>query len=225
MRRFVICLFILVFCSVGLFAGDIANFVNLGFSDKSEYFMFVQYGVADTEIYSELYTVNVAENSYVKEGLVKKRFNQAVTSQEDGTGALYSTIASVSGFAEKKGIDFIRKGRCLYLNINGDSGKVINFRDFKTGKSYDVNLSQNVSGSGETAVSGFGIDLSVSNKSGKKQNYKIGNPAYTRKGISDYKVKKVILSPDEKGLVFVIEKKVEKTDGVSIRYMIETLRF
>ena len=63
------------------------------------------------------------------------------------------------------------------------------------------------------------------NKSGKKQNYKIGNPAYTRKGISDYKVKKVILSPDEKGLVFVIEKKVEKTDGVSIRYMIETLRF
>ena len=68
----------------------------------------------------------------------------------------------------KKGINFIRKGRCLYLNINGDSGKVINFRDFKTGKSYDVNLSQNVSGSGETAVSGFGIDLSIGNKSGKK---------------------------------------------------------
>ena len=225
MRRIVVCLIILIFINTGLFAGDIANFANLGFSANSEYFMFAQYGVTESEIYSELYTVNVKKNTFVKEGLVKKQFNQAVTSQEDGTGALYSSVAAVSGFASKNGINFISKGRCLYLNINGDSGKAVNFRDFKTGKTYDVQLSQNVSGSGESVSSSFGIMLSLNDKSGKKTDYRIGNPSYARKGISDYKVKKVILSPDEKGLVFVIEKKVENSDGVSVRYMIETLRF
>ena len=225
MRRIVVCLIILVFINTGLFAGDIANFVNLGFSGNSEYFMFAQYGVAENEIYSEIYTVNVKKNTFVKEGLIKKQFTQAVTSQEDGTGALYSTVADISGFASKNGINFISKGRCLYLNINGDSGKAVNFRDFKTGKNYDVQLSQNVGGSGESATSSFGITLSVNDKAGRKLDYRIGNPAYTRKGISDYKVKRVILSPDEKGLVFVIEKKVENPDGVSVRYMIETLRF
>ena len=225
MRRIVVCLIILVLCNTGLFAGDIANFVNLGFSGDSEHFMFAQYGVTDNEIYSELYTVNVKKNSFVNEGIIKKEFSQAVTSQEDGTGALYSAIASVSGFAAGKGINFVRKGRCLYLNINGDSGKSVSFRDFKTEKNYDVQLSQNVIGSGVSAVSSFNIDLKLSDKAGKTMDYRIGNPAFTRKGISDYRIRKVLLSPDEKGLVFVVEKKVENIDGVSVRYMIETLRF
>ena len=224
MRRIFVFIIILVFSSTGLFAGDIASFVNLGFSQNSEYFMFAQYGVNDSEIYSELYTVNVGKNTYVADGIIKKKFSQAVTSQEDGTGALYSSISSVSSFAKKKNIDFISKGRCLYLNINGDSGKTVNFRDFKTQKIYDVELSQNVSGSGEAVSSSFGIFLTV-NKDGNKLTYRVGNPSYTRKGISDYKLKKVILSPDEKSLVFVIEKKVENTGGVSVRYMTETLRF
>ena len=224
MRRIAVFLIILVFCSTGLFAGDMANFVNLGFSQNSEYFMFAQYGVTDSEIYSELYTVNVQKNSYVSDGIIKKKFSSSVTSQEDGSGALYSSVASASSFAKKKNIDFISKGRCLYLNINGDSGKTVNFRDFKTQKVYDVELTQNVSGSGESVSSSFGIFLTAA-KGGNKKTYRVGNPAYTRKGISDYKLKKVILSPDEKSLVFVIEKKHESADGVSVRYMTETLRF
>ena len=121
MKRIVVFLIILIFSSTALFAGDIANFVNLGFSQNSEYFMFAQYGVTDSEIYSELYTVNVGKNTYVSDGIIKKKFSLSVTSQEDGTGALYSSVASVSAFAKKKNIDFISKGRCLYLNINGDT--------------------------------------------------------------------------------------------------------
>ncbi len=197
MRRIIVFLIILVFSSTGLFAGDIANFVNLGFSQNSDYFMFAQYGVTDSEIYSELYTVNVRKNTYVSDGIIKKNFSSSVTSQEDGTGALYSSVASVSSFAKNKNIDFISKGRCLYLNINGDSGKTVNFRDFKTQKFYDVELSQSAEGSGESVSSSFGIFLSVA-KDGNKQTYRVGNPSYKRKGISDYKLKKVILSPDEK---------------------------
>jgi predicted secreted protein len=187
--------------------------------------MFVQYGVTDTEIYSELFTVNVSKNSYVKDGVVKKSYRHAVSSQEDGTGALYSTIASVSKFAEGKGIDFLQKGRCLYLDINGDTGSSINFRDFKTNKTYNVVLDQKVSGSGKTAAASFSIDLGIKGISGKQLSYKIGNPSYMRKGISNYRIKKVVISPDEKGLVFVIAKTEENGESVSLRYMIETLRF
>ena len=225
MRRIGLCLFILFFSAAGLFAGDIANFVNLGFSDNSELFMFVQYGATDSEIYSELYTVNVRKNSYVKEGLVKKSFSPASTSQEDGTGALYNTVAAVSNYASKNKIDFLKKGRCLYLNINGNDGKKVSFRDFKTGKIYNVSLSQNVTGSGQSASASFVFFWILLTRVDRKNNFRVGNPSYARKGISDYSMKKVILSPDEKGLVFVIEKKVENKDSVSVRYMIETLRF
>ncbi len=225
MRRIAVCLILMIFVNAGLFAGDMASFVNLGFSGNSCYFMFSQYGVSGNEIYSDLFTVDVKKNTYVKNGIIKKRFNQGSDSQEDGTGALYSAIAAVSDFASDKNIDFTKKGRCLYLDINGDSGKAVSFRDFKTGKNYDVELSSNVKGSKESVSSSFGIYLSVIDKNGKKRNYRVGNPSYSRKGISDYKIKRVIISPDEKGLVFVIEKKVEGKGGSSLRYMIETLCF
>ncbi len=225
MGRFLFSLFILVCSSVNLYAGDIANFVNLGFSGDSRYFMFAQYGVNENRIYSELYTVDVKKNSFIDGGVVKKYFEQNVSSLEDGTGALYNTVAGISAFAEKTDIDFLRKGRCLYLNINGDDGKNIDFRDFKTKKSYKIVLSQSVKGEKESLKSSFSIDFEIGDESGKILNYKAGNPLISRNGVSDYRIRKVILAPDEKGLIFVIEKNVSDKDSVSVRYMIESFRF
>ena len=49
MRKFLIMFFVLAVCFSAA-AGDKANFVNLGFSTNSRYYMFAQYGL-DTDTY------------------------------------------------------------------------------------------------------------------------------------------------------------------------------
>ena len=52
-------------------AGDVAQFINLGFSPDSRYFMFGQYGVAEgsSAPWADSYIVDVPGNAYAKKGV------------------------------------------------------------------------------------------------------------------------------------------------------------
>ena len=82
---------------VPLAAGDVANFVNLGFSEDSSVCMFGQYGVIDGEErpYAEIYTVNVHKNAFVPNGVTKKVFTDEVQPGQDGAGALFNLLHQV----------------------------------------------------------------------------------------------------------------------------------
>ena len=207
-----------------IFAGDIANFTNIGFSDDSRYFMFAQYGVTDTVVYAEIYTVDVAGNSFVKNGISKKEYPAGSYPMEDGSGAFYKGLLSLSAAVQKNRIDPLLKGRVLYININGDPVRDLEFRDFKTDKTYKINLVQNVSESASGTDSSFSLKILSESPGASAKAYSAGSPAVRRKSVKDYSLKKIFLTPDEKNMVLVVEMTIAEKDSVSVRYMVESLK-
>lgn len=211
----------------GLFAGDVAHFVNLGFSEDSNIFMFGQYGVGseDTKAYAEIYTVDVEKNQFVKGGVEKRLFETEIEPGQDGRGALFELLHSVEPTAEKYKIDHLATGRVVYLLVDGkEPKKRLEFRDFYHGDSYVLNLEQQKFGEGENVRASFHINLAVTKKDGGTKTYTLGLPDYKRDGVISYRIKKVFFSPDERGLVCVVEKHKNAEDGKKIRYMVETVR-
>ena len=70
--------------SLLLFAGDVANLVNLGFSPDGMTYAFGEYGITDQTYrsYAEIYIVDVAKNDFVKSGIFKTS-PSALTANKD----------------------------------------------------------------------------------------------------------------------------------------------
>ena len=216
-------LFVFILGSHFLFAGDIANFVNIGFSGDSRYFMFAQYGVTDSVIYSDIYAVDVINNNFVKDGVYSKEYSLKAYSMDDGTGAFYKGLLASNQVIQKTGIDTLQKGRCLYVNINSSPVHSLEFRDFKTGKTYKVNLHEKSEVKSGVYESSFSLNILVESDGASSKVYSAGSPNVKRKGIKGYSIKTIFLSPNEKNMVIVIEKSEVNKDSVSVRYMVETL--
>ena len=218
-------LLLLMLIQTALFAGDIATYINLGFSEDSTYFMFGQYGITEEKDnpYAEIFTVDVKVNKFAPDGIQKVEFDLDIQPGQVGTGALLNLLGTC-GNADRYGIDHTNPGRVVYLLINGNISKdILEFRDFTTGNSYKVSLKQTMFGEGSSLESSFYINLSVTDPAGKTSEFTIGLPDYKRAGIKKYNIKQVLFSPDEKNLVFIIEKEKISQDGIDIRYMVETI--
>lgn len=208
------------------FAGDVADYVNLGFSSNGDYFMFGQYGVEEDKKlpYADVYTVDVAKNVFVTGGVFNYTGSSPAEIGQDGSGALYTLIEKAISLRKKYGIEYLTNGRLLYLLVNGaEEIDSLEFRDFVTGATYNVSLFESISGSGTSAQSAFHIKLTVKEKNGNIQKYTIGHPSYKRKGVTDYTIKQVVLAPNGKSLIFVIQKKVAAKVGSNIRFMVESV--
>jgi predicted secreted protein len=208
-----------------LSAGDIAVFLNLGFSEDSQYFMFGQYGVYSntTNAYAEVFIVNVATNSFVPSGVIKKDFDIPLEPGNDGVGGIYYLLETNYPQIKKYNINHLSSGRFVYVLLNGAPPKsMLEFRDFNTGAHYEVTFIQSSSGTEKNVSASFYIKITVTFKNGRKENYTIGRPDYMRKGVKKYYIKYILLAPDSKSLVFVIEKHMTDASGDNIRYMVET---
>ena len=102
-------LFLLLIFPVFIFAGDIASFVNLGFSNDSRYYMFAQYGINEKNFpYAEVYSVDVRQNKFTQDGVKKAEFKVPVETTQDGSGALYSMMKEISPLAVKYDINHLK---------------------------------------------------------------------------------------------------------------------
>lgn len=228
-----ISLFVLMVCIITfifafpVFSGDIATFVNLGFSDNSVYFMFSQYGLkeAGSSPYAELYIVDVQANVFAPYGTKVLEYKQKTEPGNSGLGALINIIEQNIALKTKYAINHLSTGRILYHLINGEENEEpITFRDFITNKNYKISLHQKAQGKDKNSESSFHIDVTITTAAGNSKTYTIGHPAYKRKGVKNYKIKQIILAPDEKSLVFVIEKEEVDSTGINVRYMVETVK-
>ncbi|RPJ06075.1 MAG: DUF2259 domain-containing protein [Spirochaetaceae bacterium] len=224
-RKAVLLATLLSFSAPILIAGDISRFMNLGFSDDSKYFMFGQYGIdasADTP-YAQYFIIDVAKNSYVQGGTQSQTYTSKALPGNDGSGGLFMLLEKTYSTIQKYKINHLTTGRIVYVLIDGEKPQSeLEFRDFTAGNLYSVKLSQNSTGSGTTVASSFSINVTVSGAGGTKTTYTIGRPDYTRKGIKEYRIKYVIIAPDGKSLVFVLERTEVGAKGESVRYMVET---
>ena len=68
-----------------LSAGDVATFVDKGFSEDGKYYVFGQYGRTDKKYqgWAEIYQVEIAKNDFVESGVFKMK-PTAVTADKTG---------------------------------------------------------------------------------------------------------------------------------------------
>ncbi len=215
-------------CTSFIFSGEIAQYINLGFSSNSKYFMFGQYGISseNTKAFAESYIVDVARNIFIKDGVSKQVFDDKILPGQEGLGGLLTILEKSADIIKKTGINHISTGRVVYLLVNGEEPKErLAFRDFYKGDSYTVTLIQEKFGTENSVSSSFHINLSITDKMDRVKTYTIGLPDFKRKDVTAYRIKQVLFTPSEEGIVFVIEKEMNGSKGKTIRYMVETLVF
>lgn len=225
-KRFLLTTMLMSTLALCVVAGDIATFVNLGFSTDSDTFMFCEYGIDSrtSKPFAGLYVVDVDKNEFVPGGAIERSFDVEIQPGQDGSGAFYTALGDNVGLVERYEIRHLLQGRLVYLLVNGAVPKShIEFRDFNTGNRYEINLVQMAIGEGKDVRAAFHIQLSVFRPNGDVDAHTIGLPGYYRKGVGTYRIKQVVLSPDERSVVFVVEKEYVSDRGKTIRYMVETV--
>ncbi len=234
MRKAGVFIILAAFCA-SVHAGDIANFVELGFSPDGRTFAFGQYGTDEKTLssYGDLFFVDVAKNEFVPGANVSSPPGAApgvepaiVFNRLKEKAALSIKRLAVDG---EESIPSARLGRAIYTEDASappySDGLAMSFRDFETGKSYDVALHQMASGSGAGASSSFYITAKITNADGKTESITVGNPGYKREGVIGYRISRIITDAENRALVFVVEKEMYAPGGNSVRYMVETLYF
>ncbi len=209
------------------FAGDIATFVNLGFSDDSAYFMFGQYGIDQPggASYAEIYAVDNAKNVFAPNGVLKTLSTASLDIGQDGSGLFFNLLYENAAAARRYRIDHLKQGRLLYVLLDGEEPKnELVFRDFKTKAEYGISLSQTSRGEGPAISSSFSLEVSVTDPEGRIRCVQAGSPELRRSGVSDYLIRRAILSPDGRYLLIIIEKRLVAPEGKSIRYMVEPVK-
>jgi predicted secreted protein len=221
---------VLVLGASALWAGDTASFMDLGFSPDGGTYMFGQYGVQGGSLrpWAELFIVDVPRNDFVTGGRVSYTHDDPINAGSDGTGALYRLVTRNTALAERHGVNFLHQGRPLYIALDtknvSSQGEIIEFRDFETGYSYTAELVPTVQGSGAGLQSSFYIRLGRTSRNGEQKSYTVGSPGIKRSLIAAYKIKQVLIAPNDGSVIFVIETSKQAADGFDIRYMVEAFR-
>jgi predicted secreted protein len=210
--------------SLHLYGGDVATFVNLGFSKDSKYFMFAEYGVKQSTSgsYADLFFVDVPNNSFAPNGKKTVSYNEKTEPGTFGMGSLFNIIEENIALTVKYAIDHTKTGRILYHLLDGQKSKEsFTFRDFITGDVYSIALSQSVYEKDKSVKSSFSIAFMIKKPDGNSKSFSVGHPDFTRAGVRGYCIRQILLAPDAKSLIFVIEKEEVDGNGANIRYMTE----
>lgn len=217
----------ILLAAVAAWSGDVAQFDNLGFSSDGRYFMFGQHGILEKTSYpyAELYIVDVPANAFVPQGTKKVSYTTAVEPGATGLGALLNALGDMAAQKRQYRIDHLVTGRLLYLLVDGvNPAETLEFRDFQTGTTYAMTLVQTAGTKDGGPAAAFHLTMTVTGKDGAAKDYTVGAPALLRPGVKAYRVKQVVLGPDGAALVVVIQRDEVDSQGVNIRYMVETVR-
>ena len=223
MKKLLIIFVCLSLLSVPLFAGDVPTFVNLGFSANSAYFMFGYYGIdASTgKPYSEIFLVDTRKNDFVGNGVFRAQYSVRLEPGWNALAAFLTLYNQTAPLVKKYAIDHFAQGRLAFLAIDNAS-EIINYKD-ADGTEWQISLVKKTSQTETSVSSSFSIALAIT-KNGTVNSYTAGNPGIVRKNVRNYIIRQIIIAPDNKTIVFIIEKEESGNTGVATRYMVETYR-
>jgi predicted secreted protein len=218
-----------VLLTANLWAGDMATFVDLGFSPDGRTYAFAQYGVQAGTLkpWAELFVVDVVRNNFVSGGRVSQVQDNPVAAGQDGSGVLFNIITRNIALMERHGVNFLFQGQPLFISPDEPASpprQNVDFRDFVSGASYRASLVSRVEGSGSTLASSFHINLERTGRDGTKKSYIVGTPELKRSQVVSYRIMKVIIAPNDSSMILVVEMKKQNGAEFDIRYMVEALR-
>jgi len=229
-KRFFRVMLALALVHAPLWAGDIASFVDLGFSPDGKNYMFAQFGLESATLkpWAELYLVDVPRNDFVSGGKLNYTHSAPAVAGQDGSGALYRLLARNATLAERFHIDYLRQSQPLFVSLETGSDpsaeKLVEFRDFDAGSAYNATLVPYVEGTGAELRSSFYINVERTAKDGTKKKYVVGTPSVKRPLVTAYRIHKAVIAPRDGSLIFVIEMHRKAASGHDVRYMVEALR-
>ncbi len=230
MKKIFISVLSILICCTALNAGDVATFVDKGFSEDGKYYVFGQYGRTDKKYqgWAEIYQVDIAKNDWVDGGVFRIK-PTAVTADKAGID-VYEAL-------EGKNFYYIRDLKCTQANadhvlyilddVNKTGTDEIVFTDFNNStvdspNTFHIQLVPTITGKGKNIKSSFYISVEKKDAEGNTiSKTTVGNPDIVRSGISNYKIERIMCDPAEVNFIFVIEKIQEDDTGISIRYMVE----
>jgi predicted secreted protein len=220
---------VLILSAPNLWAGDIASFVDLGFSSDGRTYMFGQYGVQSQTLkpWADLFVVDAARNDFVPGGKISYVHNIPVSGGQDGSGVLYRLISQNTELARRYGVGFLLQGYPLYVSLTNrpeTRTETVEFRDFEQNRSYRAVLVTHKEGTGDALRSSFYITLEYTGRDGIKNIRTAGSPEISRARISFYGIKKIMIAPGKRSMVFVIETRKPTNDSFDVRYMVEVLQ-
>lgn len=219
MRRLCTILVVAMF-SMAVYAGDLAHFVNLGFSADGSKFAFGQHGLQDKtyRAYAEIYAVDIKSNTFLPNGI----FRTSPSKQTEGKESKATFLAlqnRAQAALSKWDISETRQGRVLYAQTEATAGnQTLFFRDFQTSDEYTVVLNTDQKGKTESS---FYLTVEKIKPDGTKIKQQVGRPDYVRSGVKNYAVKKILIDDNTRSLIFIIEKNEYSSAGDSFRYMVE----
>ncbi len=215
------CVFII--CSLFVYAGDIANFVNLGFSPDGSKFAFGVHGLTDEtyRAYAEIFCIDIVKNEFLPSGTFKTS-PSSETADKDSKNVFLSLLDRANYSLTKWNIKQKNEGRAVYVSTDTTINEnTLIFRDFETDDEYTVILHKDRKSGFETS---FYITCEIVKPNGSKIKREIGQKGKTRAGVKDYTIKKIIIDNSNTSLIFVIEKHIKDKSGTSIRYMVEAAK-
>jgi len=211
---------------VPVFSGDVAHFVNLGFSADGARFFFGQHGRTDVnfQAYAEIFGVDVQRNRFLPNGVFKTEPSRD-TAGRDGRSVFLALQNRAASFIRSNGIDGKRQGRPLFVRTEDNTGVgTIQFRDFEKTFNYTVELHSATEGRDASVTSSFHL-IVEREAEGHRVRRTVGLPGFNRPSVKGYRIRRVLTDDSGLSLVFVVEKIQHDRNGDSIRYMIETVRF
>ena len=232
MKKSVLCgLLVALSLTTAAFAGDVATFVDKGFSEDGKYYVFGQYGKTDKKFqgWAEIYQVDIAKNEWVDGGVFRTKASSA-TDDKKGFDVYESLEAKSYYHFKNMKCEPANLDHTLYIvdDVNKTGTDEIVFQDFTGSKldnpyTYHIQLVPTITGKGKNTKSSFYINLEKRDSDNKVVlSKKVGTPSVVRNGVINYKIEKIFCDKTGKNLVFVIEKMIEDDTGISIRYMVET---
>ena len=204
-----------------LLSSERAQFWNMGFSNNSKYFSFSQFWVnpKNSKAATELYVVDTGRNSFVNGGRDSYQSPTPLSPGNNGRNAALHLFRKRIALLEQYNINNVAQGRLIYLLVSDhESSNNVSFRDFSTGNHYTVTINQRNNPNGAA----FSIEAVVKYRDGAERRLNIGLPNLYRKNIYDYRLEQVIVAPNERSLVFVIEQELDFQGSNRTRYMVET---
>ncbi|WP_029409447.1 DUF2259 domain-containing protein [Treponema pedis] len=222
MRKAVFCFLFTLSC-LFIYAGDIANFVNLGFSQDGTKFAFGEHGLIDEtyQAYANIYCIDVIDNSFLPSGYFKTSPTKE-TGGKESKNIFLSLLDRANYSLDKWNIKQKNEGRAIYVSTNSTVNEnTLMFRDFETEDEYVVVIHKDKKSDMEAA---FYITVEIIRPNGSKITKEIGQKGKFRTGIRDYSIKKIIIDNTNTSLIFVIEKHLYTKSGISIRYMAEAVK-
>ncbi len=233
MKKLFLCSMAFLFAVTAMNAGDVASFVDKGFSADGRYYVFAQYGKTDKKFqgWAEIFQVDIAANDYVDSGVFRTR-PSAATADKNGKDIYTELEARADAYLSGLNCKVANSDHVLYIldDVHKTGTDEIVFKDFTSAdldnqNSYRITLVPTINGKGKNARSSFYINLEKFDADGYLlSTQRIGSPSISRKGVTNYKIERIFRDDSCQNLIFVIEKHYEDDAGLSVRYMVEAAK-